>query len=67
MVGPMAYWVPGQGDVRVAGGGHAAGDGGLGQPRADRRRGVAHGRAVVEFERGAVGEGDVQGHGADPF
>ena len=56
-----------QGDVRVGGGGHAARDGGLGQSRADRRRGVAHGRAVVEFERGAVGKGDVQGHAGGPF
>ena len=41
---------------------HAARDGGLRQSRADRRRGVVHGRAVVEFERGAVGEGDVKSH-----
>ena len=51
-----------QGDVGVGGGGHAARDGGFRQSRADRRRGVAHGGAVVEFEGGAVGEGDVQGH-----
>ena len=56
-----------QGDVGVGGGGDAARDGGLGQPRADRRRRVAHGRAVVEFERGAVGKGDVQGHAGGPF
>ena len=56
-----------QGDVRVGGGGHAARDGGLGQARADRRRRVAYVRAVVEFERGAVGKGDVQGHAGGPF
>ena len=42
--------------------GHAARDGGLRQSRADRRRRVVHGRAVVEFERGAVGEGDAKRH-----
>ena len=51
-----------EGHVRVGGGGHAARDGGLRQPRADRRRRVAHGRAVVEFQGGAVGKGDVQRH-----
>ena len=56
-----------QGDVRVGGGGDTARDSGLGQSRTDRRRRVAHGRAVVEFERGAVGKGDVQGHAGGPF
>ncbi len=37
-------------------------DGGLGQPRPDRLGGVERGRAVGEFERGAVGQGDVEGH-----
>ena len=51
-----------QGDVRLGGGGDAARDGGFRQSRPDGRRRVAHGRAVVEFEGGAVGKGDVQGH-----
>jgi len=38
------------GSVVAAGGGHAARDGGLGQPWPDRRRGVGHGGAVVEFK-----------------
>ena len=38
----------------------AAPDGGLGQPRPDRLGGVERGRAVGEFERGAVGQGDVE-------
>jgi len=53
---------------RSCGGRHAARDGGFRQSRPDRRRRVVHGRAVVEFEGGAVGEGDAQGHGVSgPF
>ena len=39
-------------------------DGGFRQSRPDRLRGVERGRAVGEFERGAVGKGDVEGHAA---
>ncbi len=38
-------------------------DGGLGEARPDRLGGVERGRAIGEFERGAVGQGDVDGHG----
>ena len=51
-----------QGDVGRGRGGHAARDGGFRQSRADRRRRVAHGGAVVELKGGTVGEGDVQRH-----
>ena len=37
-------------------------DGGLGEPRPDRLGGVERGRAIGEFERGAVGQGDVERH-----
>src|SRR5450759_1683889 len=43
------------------GGGHAARDGGFRQSRADRRRRIDHGRAVGEFQGGAIGEGDLHG------
>ncbi len=54
-----------KGDVRVGGSGDAARDGGFRQSRPDRRRRVRHAGAVVEFQGGAVGKGDVQGHGID--
>ena len=39
-------------------------DGGFRQSRPDRLRGVERGRAVGEFERGTVGEGDLERHAA---
>src|SRR5450830_461910 len=49
------------GDVGRGGGGHTARDGGFRQSRADRRRRIEHGRAVGEFQGGAIGEGDLHG------
>ena len=60
----MATWSPScRGRVQVDEAAVGLGrDGGFRQSRPDRLRGVERGRAVGEFERGAVGKGDVEGH-----
>ena len=52
------------GGLAVDGGRH----GRPGEPRPDGLRAVERGRAIGEFEKGAVGQGDVDGHGSTgPF